>query len=110
MKTLHLVGRASAVLVLCLSMFACADKRLSKENFAKVKDGMSLEQVNDILGRGEKETGGDGGAGVAAAVGVNVGGAKGAGGAEMYKWGNDEKYIRIGFRQNKVVFKDMRGF
>ena len=110
MKTLHHLGRLSAMLVLCLFVAACADKRLTKANFDKIKDKMTLEQVQDILGRGDKETGGDGGAGVAAAVGLNLGGAKGAGGADMYKWGNDEKYIRIGFRNNGVVFKDIRGF
>lgn len=108
-KTLQRLGKLGAMLALCLFVSACADKRLTRANYDKIKDGMSLAQVEDILGKGDKETGGAGGAGVAATVGIDTG-VKGAGGAEMYKWGSDEKYIRIGFRGDKVIFRDIRGF
>ena len=43
--------RLTIVLALCLLVPACKSK-VSKTNFEKIKDGMALEEVEKILGKG----------------------------------------------------------
>ena len=52
-STTQKVLRLLAVLLICLLVPACKDK-VTKANFDKVKEGMSLEEVQAILGKGEK--------------------------------------------------------
>jgi hypothetical protein len=55
MRPAHVI-RLAMVLALCLLVPACKSK-LSKANFDKVKDGMTLDDVEKILGKGTKEAG-----------------------------------------------------
>ena len=52
------VVRLALVLLLCLAVPACKSK-VTKANFDKIKEGMTLAEVEKILGKGTKE-GGDG--------------------------------------------------
>src|SRR6516165_8232821 len=86
-------------LLLCLMVSACGNAKLTKENFDKVKDGMTLDQVEEILGKGEKESGGDGANVAAQFGGVDVGGGLDLSArpnpGEMYKWESGTKIIRV---------------
>ena len=63
---------------------------VSKEAYDKVEDGMTLAQVEAILGKGQLQTGGSGGIG-------NL-----TGSAKVYKWIDGDKTITITFVNEKV--------
>jgi hypothetical protein len=93
----------AAVLALCLLAAGCNSK-VTKANYDKINNGMSLDEVEAILGRGEKE--GDG-SGVAAQFGVDV---QGAGAAKSsvttYVWESGNKTVRVYFANGKVTKKE----
>lgn len=101
------LGAWVLLLAVCLMLTGCG-RKLSKENFAKVQVGMSLFDVQQILGKGEQQ-GGDG-ANMAAQYGVALeSGGGGAKGVETYVWESGNKKITIVFKQGKVVSKTETG-
>jgi hypothetical protein len=100
-------ARLAVVLALCLLIPACKSK-VSKANFEKVKEGMTLEEVEKLLGKGTKEEGD--GSGVAAQFGVALPSAPTSGGGEIWKWESGNNSITIIIRQGKVVGKQSSGF
>ncbi len=101
-----------AALALCLVMLACnkSSKNVTKENFDKIKAGMTMSEVEAILGKGTD----DPEAGLGLSEGSSGAGAAGIGGdldsvsrqrstTKWLKWGNDTKYIRVGFDNDKVA-------
>jgi len=54
---IHITARIllSAALLACLVVSGC-ENQVTADNFAKVKSGMSLSQVQKILGRGRDDT------------------------------------------------------
>ena len=97
-----------AMALMCLFAIGCpkVDKRINSANFAKLKPGMSWDEVCEILGPNAQEIEGAGGMGSsAAAVGV-VGGldtvsSKPA--LKTWRWGNEYTNITIVFnRADKV--------
>lgn len=100
--------RLAAVLVLCLLVTACIKNKVTKDNFDKIKEGMTLEEVEKILGKGTKEEGD--GTGTAAQFGVHIAQAPKVGGGETYNWERGGKTITVGINQGKVVFKRSSGF
>jgi hypothetical protein len=109
------IGRWFLLLPLLVSVPACGNKKISRENFDKIKvenpgkgDGMTLEEVETILGRGTKENQTDGG-GLATQVGVHIPGAKSIGGGDSYIWESGDKLIRVYFRNGKAVNKMQNG-
>ncbi len=99
--------RLAAVLAVCLLLPACKTK-VTKANFEKIKEGMTLAEVEKILGKGTKETGD--GSNIAAQAGVDVVGLApaSAGSGEVFKWEGGNNEIILTFRDGKVVHK--RGF
>ena len=87
--------RCFALLAL-IALVACGGG-ISKENYDKVKTGMTLEEVKDILGEPT-----DGGS-----AGAEIGGMKLSGG--NYVWKDGDKTITIGFKDDKVVSKVQKG-
>lgn len=82
--------------------------KLTLENFNKIAAGMSVADVEAILGPGEvdPELSIGEGSTVAGAVGVvgtldsvSTGKSK----LQVYKWGNDQRWIRVTFLQGKVA-------
>jgi hypothetical protein len=103
----------AVVLVGCLLLPACANKKVTKANFDQIKEGMTLADVEAILGKGEKESGGDGG-GVAAQAGVAVGGVESMGSrpnsdASTFVWESRDKKITVYFFQGKMRNKTQSG-
>ena len=99
--------RFAVVLALCLLIPACKSK-VNKTNFEQVKEGMTLEEVEKILGKGTKETGD--GSNVAGPFGVAVTAAPPAGAGETYTWESSASTITVTLRQGKVVSKRSSGF
>jgi hypothetical protein len=103
--------RRTALLALagiCLFILGCpkVDKRINAANFAKIKPGMSWEEVSEILGPGGQEIEGMSGMGSgAAAVGV-VGGLDSVSSKpamKTYRWGNEYTNITIVFNRSDKV-------
>ncbi len=88
------------VLVLCLLVPACKN-RLTKENMGKIKEGMTLAEVEKILGKGTKQEGD--GSNVAGQFGVAIQSAPTVGGGEFFVWESGTRQVTIGFRQGKVA-------
>lgn len=106
MKVLY---RIASLFLFCLLLVGCADPKIVKANYDKIKDGMSLQEVEAILGQGDKQTEGDGsnvGGQFGVAVG-NVGG--GSSSTHDYVWESMGKKITITFTNGKVVKKNSTG-
>jgi len=101
------------VLSLCLALPGCkkANKNVTQENFAKIKPGMTVADVEAILGGpGEDDPEGN----LDVSEGSSVAGAAGITGGDLdsmsrrrpttkwLRWGNDKKNIRVGFDDGKV--------
>jgi hypothetical protein len=102
----------------CLMIPACAkvDKRITKANFGKINTGMSVSEVEAILGPGEPYEGseGFGSSGAAAGVVGDLGSiSTGRPALRWMRWGNDYTYILVLFdRADKVhsnEFKKEKG-
>lgn len=100
-------ARFLPILLVCLLLPACQSK-VNKANYDKVKEGMSLAEVEKILGKGSQETGD--GSNVAAQFGVAIPAAATAGGGDVYTWENGNNTIRLTFRGDKLVHKQATGF
>jgi hypothetical protein len=91
-------------LLMCALLTGCKSK-ITKVNYDKISEGMSLEEVEKILGEGTK-------LGIASAAtvhGVDLPGARPIGGGDTYIWESDYKKITIIFDKDKVKWKDSTG-
>ena len=94
-KRIFLCGLLLSGLIL-MSVSGCASK-VTQESYDKIQDGMTLAQVQAILGKGELYTGASGA----------IGGLGGS--AKMYKWVDGEKTITITFVNDKVTTRLANG-
>jgi hypothetical protein len=103
-------GLGLALLLACLLAGGCANK-VTKASFDKITNGMTLKEVEAVLGKGEKEEGD--GSGVAAQFGVDVGPGVnvqvGNKGIDRYVWESGDKTITVYLREGKVTAKDQKG-
>ncbi len=103
---------ALILLAFCIALPACnkSGKNVTKENLDKIKAGMSVADVEAILGKGEDDPEGN----LDISEGSSVAGAGGIGGdlntmskrrstTKWLRWGNDNKNIRVGFDDGKVA-------
>ncbi|NLX21354.1 MAG: outer membrane protein assembly factor BamE [Phycisphaerae bacterium] len=72
--------------------------KVTSDNYDKIETGMTVTQVEQILGKGAEETGG------AVAIGNLSGSAK------TVTWVSGEKTITVTFANDKVVMKAKKGF
>jgi hypothetical protein len=100
-------GRLAVVLALCLVIPACKNK-LTKANVEKVKEGMTLDEVEKIIGKGNKETGD--GSNVAAQFGVALPATPTGNAPEIYTWESGNKTVTLYVREGKVLKKVESGF
>ena len=85
-------------LVLIAGMLAGCGSRVSRENYERIQTGMTLQQVQDIMGnRGVTSEG------VAGAIGDL------AGSASVYRWVDENRAITVTFINGKVVSKGSEG-
>ena len=83
---------AGLLLTAILGMMAigCGSK-VTKDNYDKIKEGMTLSEVEAILGKGEKQAGGS----------ISIGDIGGTG--DVYVWKDEQKEIKVTFRDGKAV-------
>jgi hypothetical protein len=103
------LGKLVILLALCLALAGCKKSKITQENYDKIKTGMSLSEVEAILGEGTKE-GGEG-ENMAAQVGVDLSGGVGAQKSAIteYVWEKGDKKITVSFVQGKVSNKRSSG-
>ena len=82
--------------LMVMSLAGCASK-VTSDNYDQIKTGMTLAEVQAILGRGELQTGASG------AIG-SLGGS-----AKIYQWVDGESTITITFVNDKVKTKTQIG-
>jgi len=80
-----------------LSMVAGCGSKVSKDNYDKIANGMSQEEVERILGKGTQQ------AGAAGAVGSLAGSGK------ILSWTDGEKTITVTFANGEVFAKAQKG-
>jgi len=108
------MSRREAVLCLTLVVPAavmlagCGDAGpVSKDNYDKVFHGMTLDEVEALLGRGRQEVD------FAMAPGGRTMMIEGVGavevGAKVYSWRDDGKVIRVVFERGRVIAKSQTG-
>src|SRR5262245_39593756 len=106
--TLARLAKITLLLALCFIFIGCGNSKVTKDNFDKIKNDMTLEQVEAILGQGAPQ--GDGSM-VAAQAGVDLSGGAPPPTTQDYLWENGNKSITVTFnKQNKVVRKTNSGF
>ncbi|HKI34995.1 MAG TPA: hypothetical protein VKA46_24275 [Gemmataceae bacterium] len=101
------LGRIALLCTLCFILSGCGKSKITKENFEKIKNDMTLQEVEAILGSGSAQ-GGDGGL-VAAQAGVDVSGGAPPPSTVDYLWESGKKSITVSFKQGKVVAKKSSG-
>jgi hypothetical protein len=96
--------------VLLVALAGCKSK-LTMDNYTSVKNGMTLDEVENLLGPGEKQTEGQ----AASIASGMVGGIPGAGGKkppstrELFLWKEDRVEVSVTFESGKVIDKNQRG-
>lgn len=86
------------VIALSLFLFSCSGK-LNKDSYDKVSNGMSVSQVESILGKGESH----------ASSNVDLGEYGGNISSEVMTWQSGTKVISITFSNGKVMAKAQNG-
>jgi hypothetical protein len=101
------IGRVALLLLFCLAIPACGNSNVTAANYAKIKPGMTLAEVESVLGQGDSEEGLDlsEGSGAAGALGVTTLSATSSrrSSIKWMRWGDDKKFIRIGFQGDRVA-------
>jgi hypothetical protein len=86
------------VVTLSLLLTSCTGK-LNKDNYDKISNGMSVSQVESILGKGESQ----------ASSSVDLGEYGGNISSEVMTWQSGTKVISITFSNGKVMAKAQNG-
>jgi len=94
MKTLF----QSVLISLSIFLVSCSGK-LNKDNYEKISNGMSVSQVESILGKGESQ----------ASSNVDLGEYGGNISTEVMTWQSGTKVISITFSNGKVMAKAQNG-
>ncbi len=84
------------LILISLVTSGCAESRLTMENYARIEEGMSLREVESVLGTGKKKGGG-----------LSIGSFD----ASAYEiiWGDKERFIAITLVNDEVMTKVHRG-
>lgn len=88
----------SAIISLSIFLVSCSGK-LNKDNYDKISNGMSVSQVESILGKGESQ----------ASSSVDLGEYGGNVSSEVMTWQSGTKVISITFSNGKVMAKAQNG-
>ena len=86
------------LLLCCLLLFTgCGGNRITKDNYAEVKTGMTLDEVESILGPGTEQASSD-----ASFGGISID-------MKSMVWQDEDKIISIIFSHGKVQSKSQIG-
>ena len=78
------------------ALTGCGSK-VSKDNYDKIKDGMTLKEVEGLLGKGEVQTD----------LGGSIGSVTGS--AKVVRWSDGDKSITVTFVNDKATVKTSSG-
>ena len=96
MKTGYVLS-ALLISALLVTMLAGCGSKISKDNFDKIKTGMTLSEVEGLLGKGTKAAGGA----------IDLGAITGSG--DVYTWEEEGKKITVTFKDDKMIAKLQTG-
>lgn len=88
----------SLIILVSLFLAGCSGK-LNKDNYDKISNGMSISQVESILGKGESQ----------ASSNVDLGEYGGNISSEVMTWQSGTNVISITFSNGKVMAKAQNG-
>lgn len=112
-SSLWRLSQTAAVALLCLALAACANQKINQENYSKLRQGMTLKEVEDLFGaRGTKDEGGDA-SGVANQFGMDIPGTESTTRrppGDTYVWERGNITITVFFdRDGRVVTWTQKG-
>jgi hypothetical protein len=91
--------------LLAVVLSGCKSK-VTKANYDRILEGMTIKEVESILGEGKQQ--GDG-SGTAAQFGVNLPAAGGGGNTQVLVWENDNAKITAYFVNGMMTKKTEKG-
>lgn len=94
--TKHVVLSFLVAALMCALVVGCGSK-VSKGNYDKINNGMTVAEVEGLMGKGAEEAGGAG------AIGSLTGSAK------IMSWMDGDKKITVTFVNDKVTLKTEKG-
>jgi hypothetical protein len=116
----------AVILVLCLLVPGCGKKqKLTKANFDKIYDAMTLKEVQAILGKGEELSAtprtAPSGSGVGAAAGIDMPSTTSEAptllprihfglGNTVMQWEEGDRLVQMVFVNEKMKVKEKKGF
>lgn len=86
------------ILAFTLFLYSCSNK-VNKENYDKISNGMTISQVESILGKGESQ----------ASSSVDLGEIGGSINSEVKSWQKGSNIITITFSNGQVLAKAQSG-
>jgi hypothetical protein len=97
--------------VAVLALPGCGNPKVTKTNYEKITNGMTLKDVEDILGPGVKQAQGDGsGVGLQFGIDATMGGQASTRKGDVYEWESGARKITIMFGiDGKVANKQATG-
>lgn len=112
----RLVHAAQLACILCFALAGCGGSKVTKANYEKIKDGMTLAEIEGILGKGTEQASSNTG-GAVAVPGASVGGVSVPGqtvnmpkmSAKVMVWQDGTKIISITFVNDKMMAKAQAG-
>jgi len=93
-----LIQTFTVVVFITVILIGCSGK-INKDNYSKISNGMSISQVESILGEGESN----------ASSSVDLGKYGGNISSELMTWQSGMKIITISFSNGKVMAKAQNG-
>ena len=101
-RSLARVIACVGLLMMAVLLAAC-DNKVTQANFDQIQNGMSLSQVEKLLGKGTDDT-------PSAGYGVSGGGVMSSTAApeKVYVWKTPDLTITVNFKDGKVVQKSKR--
>jgi hypothetical protein len=100
-------GVAASVVLAAAALLGGCDEKLTDENYERISNGMSISEVEGIIGSGTRED--SGGYGMTSA-GIPTGGDSGSSKQQTYTWEEDGKQVVIVFNDGKMMSKSKIGW
>lgn len=96
-----------AAAFLCLALAGCGPTKITKANYDKIQNDMTLAQVEEILGSGNRQ--GADATNMGAQFGVDLGASAPPPSSVDYVWEKGKTNITVTFRSGKVTGKKFTG-
>lgn len=96
-----------AACIVAVALLGGCEQKLTMENYDQIKEGMTLSEVESLLGEGERQDSGG--------TNISSGGVLGSSSSinssvQTYLWKEEDRQIIIDFKDGKLVTKRKTGF